>query len=157
MMESNDVRVTIIAVLGMFLVFAIIFITSDFFTIKKLRKEANDLIVKNHLLNNEKETLLEERTMLEERLTKEVKNNSPRIIEKFVVEPVILKSKTSFSNYISMSDELKKRTIYEDLARGLVDQFIENPSLVMTQKEVNPLYDSTIYQTVIRIVPFKED
>lgn len=152
----NDIHVTIIAVLGMLLTFAVIFIVVDCFTIKKLRKENREDYAVILALNDEKVTLLQERGMLEERLMKEVKNNKPPTVETFVSEPVILKSKTSFSNYISMSDEVKMRTIYEDLARGLVDQFIENPNLVQTREDHNPMYDSTTYTTAIRIVPFRE-
>lgn len=146
-MMENDIRITIIAVLGMLLTFAVIFNIYQYIENRKSWKaEALSKLEAAEWKNKYEE---------------EIKKNKPREIinkvEKFVVEPVVLKSKTSFSNYISMSEELKKRTIYEDLARGLVDQFIENPNLVCTQEEVNPMYDSTIYQTVIRIVPFKED
>lgn len=142
----NDIHVTIIAVLGMLLSLAVVFDIYLFIDNSKLCK-------------SDAEHKLEAAEWKSKHEEESKKNSTREIINKvetFVIEPVILKSKTSFSNYISMSEELKKRTIYEDLARGLVDKFIENPSLVMTQEEVNPMYDSTIYQTVIRIVPFKE-
>lgn len=143
----NDIHVTIIAILGCLLTLAAVFDIYLFIDNTKLCK--SDAL---HKLDAEEYKKL---------YSEEVEKNKPREVinkvETFITEPIILKSKTSFSNYISMSDELKTRTIYEDLARGLVDYFIEMPNLVRVVDEVNPIYDSTCYQAMIRIIPFKED
>jgi hypothetical protein len=78
-------------------------------------------------------------------------------VETFITEPVIIKNKISFSDYVSMDDDTMQRIIFEDLAKNLVDEFMSNPSFVRIDREENPMFCNKTYISTIRLVPYRED
>lgn len=139
----NDIHVTIIAILGMLLTLAVVFDIYLFIDNSKLCKSDAEHKLEAAELQNK----LEEVNIRPDTIT----------VEKLVVEPIILKNKISFSDHISMDEQVLKRIIFEDLAKNLVDIFLENPEYVMMHEEYNPMFCNTTYQTIIRLVPFKEE
>ena len=78
-------------------------------------------------------------------------------VETFVVEPITFKNVLQLSDYISMDEAVKRKTIIDNLCRALADEILANPSFVTTYEENDPLTMSTKYITKIRLVPYKEE
>lgn len=139
----NDIHVTIIAVLGMLLSLAVVFDIYLFIDNSKLCKSDAE----HKLEAKELQAKLDDITNIKFPVTK---------VETFITEPVVIKNKISFSDYISMDEETKKRVIIEDCAKNLVDVFLENPNFIMIQEEHNPMFCNKTYMSTIRLIPYKE-
>ena len=146
----NDIHVTIIAVLGMLLALAVVFDICFALYFKKLSKKIAE---KDLEIEAEKIEIASLKNKIDGLNSIKFQVTA---VETFAVEPVILKNKTSFSDYISMDEDTKTRILYEDLAKGLVDIFLENPNYVQIIKEENPMFCNKTYISTIRLIPFKE-
>lgn len=137
-------KTTIIAVLAMLLFFSVIFNIVAEVNLRKTIKEWAD----------EKDKTLEWKNKFEG--LQAIKFPVTKV-ETFVVEPITFKNVLQLSDYISMDEAVKRKTIIDNLCRTLADEILANPSFVTTYEENDPLTMSTKYMTKIRIIPFKED
>lgn len=137
-------KTTIIAVLCMLLFFSVIFNIVAEVNLRKTIKEWAD----------EKDKTLEWKNKFEG--LQAIKLPVTKV-ETFVVEPITFKNVLQLSDYISMDEAVKRKTIIDNLCRALADEILANPSFVTTYEEDDPLTMSTKYMTKIRIVPFKEE
>ena len=137
-------KTTIIAVLCMLLFFSVIFNIVTEVNLRKTVKEWAD----------EKDKTLEWKNKFEG--LQAIKLPVTKV-ETFVVEPITFKNILQLSDYISMDEAVKRKTIIDNLCRALADEILANPSFVTTYEEDDPLTMSTKYMTKIRIVPFKEE
>ena len=140
----NDIYVTVVAVLAMLLFFSVIFNIVTEVNLRKTVKEWAD----------EKDKTLEWKNKFEG--LQAIKCPVTHV-ETFVVEPITFKNVLQLSDYISMDEAVKRKTIIDNLCRALADEILANPSFVITYEEDDPLTMSTKYMTKIRIVPFKEE
>lgn len=140
----NDIHVTIIAVLGMLLVLAVVFDIYLFIDNSKVCKSDAE----HKLEAKELQAKIDDITNIKFPVTK---------VETFVTEPVVIKNKISFSDYVSMDEVTKQRIIFEDLAKNLVDEFMSNPNFVRIDLEENVMFCNKTYISTIRLIPFKED
>lgn len=143
-MEMNDIHVTVIAVLGMLLALAVVFDIYLFIDNSKLCKSDAE----HKLEAKELQAKIDDITNIKFPVTK---------VETFITEPVVIKNKISFSDYVTMDDDTMQRIIFEDLAKNLVDEFINNPNFVRIDNVENPMFCNKTYISTIRLIPFKED
>lgn len=151
----NDIHVTIIAVLGMLLTLAVVFDIYLFIDNSKLCKsDAIHKLEAAEWKSKYDETFAALRN-LEEKYFNAMRVNSEICkVEKFVVEPVVLKSRFAISDYISIPEDALKRQVYEEMARGMVQAFFENPALVKVECTQDFMDCSKAYQASIRVCPY---
>lgn len=137
-------KTTVIAVLAMLLFFSVIFNIVTEVNLRKTVKEWAD----------EKDKTLEWKNKFEG--LQAIKFPITKV-ETFVTEPVVLKNKISFSDYVSMDESTMQRIIFEDLAKNLVDEFMSNPNYVRIDLEENLMFCHKTYISTIRLVPFREE
>lgn len=137
-------KTTVIAVLAMLLFFSVIFNVVAEVNLRKTIKEWAD----------EKDKTLEWKNKFEG--LQAIKFPVTKV-ETFITEPVVIKNKISFSDYVSMDDDTMQRVIFEDLAKNLVDEFMNNPNFVKIDNVENPMFCNKTYISTIRLIPFKED
>lgn len=137
-------KTTVIAVLAMLLFFSVIFNIVAEVNLRKTVKEWAD----------EKDKTLEWKNKFEG--LQAIKFPVTKM-ETFVTEPVVIKNKISFSDYVSMDDDTMQRVIFEDLAKNLVDEFMNNPNFVRIDNVENPMFCNKTYISSIRLIPYKED
>lgn len=154
-MEMNDIHVTINAVLGMLLVLAVVFDIYLFIDNSKLCKSDAEHKLEAAEWKEKYDTTFASLRNLEEKYSNAMRVDSEiHKVEQFVVEPIVLKSRFAISDYISIPEDALKRQVYEEMARGMVQAFYENPTLLKVECNQDFMNCAKTYQASIRVCPY---